>query len=34
MGVFLQGKTALMGCQPRHLPDISSPIETRRFTGI
>jgi hypothetical protein len=27
-------KTAPMGCQPRHLPDISSRIETRRFTGI
>ena len=31
---FCAGKPASTGCQPRHLPDISSPIETRRFIGI
>ena len=30
-GRFLTGKTAATGCQPSPLPDISSPIETRRF---
>jgi ribose-phosphate pyrophosphokinase len=30
----LIGKTARTGCQPRHLPDISSLVETRRFRGF
>ena len=31
---FCAGKTGVTGCQPCHLPDISSRIETRRVTGI